>query len=221
MTRSFYWDHLIISSVMFSPVDPMILVFAGQYGARVVDIRFPKKWVKHLARFVNRKGDVNAVSTFVFRLLYSLVGNDCLFSYNAQFTTNGKRIVFKEKEDYISLYDPPSRSNYKYGQLKMQVGSNEYDTKDVASRAFCFAGDSDEFVATASSKERRLFLWQIPGGDEPAVNQPLLILPEQHHEKEITCIAFSRKNCSLASADYGGVINIWTPSTSNQQWTQF
>ena len=172
---------------------------------------------QNLARFVNRKGDVNAVFTFVFRLLYSLVGKDCLSSYNAQFTTNGKRIVYKEKEDYISLYDPPSRSNYKYGQLKMQVGSTEYDTKDVSSRAFCFAGDNDELVATASSKDRRLFIWQIPGGDEPAVNQPLLVLPEQHHEKEIIRIAFSRKKCSLASADYGGVINIWTPSSSNQQ----
>ena len=171
----------------------MTLVFAGQYGARVVDIRSTKKWFKHLDRFVNRKGDVNAVSTFVFSLFYSLVGKDCLFSYNAQFTSNRKRIVFKEKEDYISLYDPPSRSNYKYGQLKIEVGSIDYDTKDVSSRAFCFAGDSDEFVATASSKDRRLFIWQIPGGDEPAVNQPLLVLPEQHHEKEITRIAFSRK----------------------------
>ena len=150
------------------------------------------------------------------RILNFIQGNGAFFSYNAQFSTDAKRIVFKEKEDHISVYDPPSRSKYKYSMLKMQVGSIDYDTKDVSSRAFCFAGDNDEFVATASSKDRRLFIWGIPDAiDEEVVHRPLLVLPE-HHEKEITRIAFSRKNCSLTSADYGGVINIWTPP-SNQQ----
>jgi len=60
------------------------------------------------------------------------------------------------------------------------------------------------------------FGWVVAWAIPDAIDEKIVHRPPEHSEKEITRIAFSRKNCSLASADYGGVLIIWTPS-SNQQ----
>jgi len=120
-------------------------------------------------------------------------------------------VIINRKDEHVTIYDRPS-ANRTEARFKMQVGSQEFDTKQINSGAFCFAGDNDEFVVTSSStsQQRNLFIWQIPTTEnEYIINRPLLIL--EKHQKEIIRIAYNRKNCSLLSADYWGVINIWVP----------
>ena len=74
----------------------------------------------------------------------------------------------------------------------MQVGSQEFDTKDIHYGAFCFAGDNDEFVATSSSDNKcNLLLWAVPDGEDEqyTINRPPLLVLREHHQNEITRIA--------------------------------
>ena len=97
----------------------------------------------------------------------------------------------------------------------MRLGSRGLDTN--YSGAFCFAGQNDEFVASASSDHRRLSIWAVPDAEKEddeccIIEQPLLAL--EGHQFEIACMSYIRQNCTLASSDYSGLINIWTPHSN-------
>ena len=82
----------------------------------------------------------------------------------------------------------------------MRLGSRGLDTN--YSGAFCFAGKNDDFVASASSDHRRLSIWAVPDAEKEddeccIIEQPLLALEG-----------------TLASSDYSGLINIWTPHSN-------
>jgi len=79
----------------------------------------------------------------------------------------------------------------------------------------CFAGGDDELVAAPSSNNHNLFIWSVPEGrGDRTVDQSLLSLTG--HQHAVINVRYSKVTSTLASGDDGGIIKLWTPSSTNR-----
>ena len=76
----------------------------------------------------------------------------------------------------------------------------------------CFAGDDDELVVGTSS-DHRLFIWSVPEGrGDRTIDQSLLSLTG--HQRAVNAVHYCKAISTLASGGDGGILKLWTPSTS-------
>ena len=77
----------------------------------------------------------------------------------------------------------------------------------------CFAGGDDELVVALSSNNHNLFIWSVPEGrGDRNIGQSLLSL--SGHQHAVINVRYSKVTSRLASGDDGGIIKLWTPSST-------
>ena len=206
---------------MFSPVmDSSLIAVAGSHGARILDIRniganrfcsmfFCNLFVlERCAQEIN----FNLLYSFLLRFVHSFDSTSATLS--ARFDGKGSRLLCKPRNDLPVVYNILTDQEQPVANRvteKMHLTAPGFSTIRGRSNN-CFAGDDDELVA-ASSSDHRLFIWSVPEGrGDRTIDQALLTL--SGHLEVIGTVRYCKATSTLASGDEGGIIKLWTPSTS-------
>ena len=140
----------------------------------------------------------------------------CVHSFvtsNARFDGKGSRLLGKQLSKNIIIYNvpteqPPPATNGVTDRV--QLTAPGYSSESL--RSSCFAGDDDELVVAPSS-DHQLFIWSVPEGrGDRTIDQSLLSLTG--HQHAVNGVRYCKATSTLASGDDGGIIKLWTPSTS-------
>ena len=123
---------------------------------------------------------------------------------SARYASNGSRILSKERDGPLSIYDLSSQQRTDE-IVRVWTTSPEYKS---SLSACCFAGPNDEYVVSPSP-EHNLHLWSAQGTEEVLIDldEPLLTL--RGHKERINCVRYSTRKQTVASSGGGGVIILW------------
>ena len=210
---------------MFSHVDANQLVcFQMTDGLYVVDIRKPKRLVfsdtfhyssptlyifciptllLFVVQEILKSGFFSFISVYVFSFLQHLATDET--HGHVQWSYDGRRLLCSPMQS-IEVYDLfPNKKLDRTDRVSFAQSPTT-----ILSR---FARKEYEFVV--SSKDRSLFVWQLPsvGQGHWTVESPLLELAG--HQSDVSNCSFNKSFGFLASCDKSGVVKLWVPNEGN------
>lgn len=138
---------------------------------------------------------------------------------SSRFNKKGSRLLCRPEADVPTIYNisPEQQERHQTNHRvtnRVLLTATDYSTAKNGRSNVCFAGAEDELVV-ASSSTNNLFVWTVSDTRiDGIIDNPLLIL--SGHQRPIHQVRYCKSLLTLASADKGGLIKLWTPQTTDR-----